>query len=279
MFGKNELVGQKYFKDAPEKSLMVTSKFFTVQGEGPYMGFPAYFIRLSKCNLNCSFCDAFFDQGEYYTYEELFTSIRNETPEYFRNGEGLVVLTGGEPFLQDITPFVLDLTYDGFIVQIESNGILVRNDAEYEPGDPYLEYPATIVVSPKCSEKTGKYLAPSPAMLENAYCLKFVLSADPESPYHKVPDWAFAWKNTQEELGKGGEIYVSPMNIYERLPAKARGQGDIDERSTKDEIISFWEPGLLDLKQNQLNHEYAARYALDNNLRLNLQMHLYASLA
>jgi hypothetical protein len=43
--------------------------------------------------------------------------------------------------------------------------------------------------------------------------------------------------------------------------------------------ISFWEPGLLDLEKNQANHEYTARYCMDHGLTLNLQMHLYASLA
>ena len=60
MFGTNEIIGKKYFKDAPAESLFVTSMFFTLQGEGPYAGMPALFIRLAKCNLVCSFCDTFF---------------------------------------------------------------------------------------------------------------------------------------------------------------------------------------------------------------------------
>ena len=56
MFGTNEIIGKKYFKDAPKDSLFVTSMFFTLQGEGPYAGLPALFIRLAKCNLDCSFC-------------------------------------------------------------------------------------------------------------------------------------------------------------------------------------------------------------------------------
>jgi len=42
-----------------------------------------------------------------------------------------------------------------------------------------------------------------------------------------------------------------------------------------DEVISFWEPGLLDLKANEANHAYAADYAMKHGLRVNLQMHLY----
>lgn len=55
MFGMNEIVGLKYFKNALPNTLTVTSRFYTLQGEGPFRGFPAYFIRLAKCNLACSF--------------------------------------------------------------------------------------------------------------------------------------------------------------------------------------------------------------------------------
>ena len=59
MFGLNEKVGKSYFKDAGDK-LFVTSIFYTIQGEGPMRGRPALFVRLAKCNLGCSWCDAFF---------------------------------------------------------------------------------------------------------------------------------------------------------------------------------------------------------------------------
>ena len=44
-------------------------------------------------------------------------------------------------------------------------------------------------------------------------------------------------------------------------------------------MIDFWEPGLLDLAANQANHEYTAKYCLDHGFRLNLQQHLYVSMA
>jgi hypothetical protein len=53
----------------------------------------------------------------------------------------------------------------------------------------------------------------------------------------------------------------------------------LEERSAVDEVISFWEEGLLDMKENQKNHEYAARYCAKHGHILNLQIHLYASLA
>ena len=159
-------------------------------------------------------------------------------------------------------------------VQIESNGTV------------NLEIPdeVTLVCSPKCAEKDSKatkYLSPTKHILERANCLKFVMSADPDSPYSEVPLWAHEWRQKT-----GSEIYVSPMNIYNDLPHKAKvirlekqGEISIEERSTVDEIVSFWEPGLLNMPANQINHEYAAKYCMLHGFRLNLQVHLYASLA
>ena len=112
-------------------------------------------------------------------------------------------------------------------------------------------------------------------MLARANCLKFVMNADQDSPYSSIPDWA-----------KGDrKVFISPMNIYNREPQKSKqirsekNSISIEERSAVDEVISFWEEGLLDMKENQINHEYAAQYCAKNGFVLNLQIHLYASLA
>ena len=291
MFGTNEIIGKKYFKDAPENQLFVTSMFFTLQGEGPYAGMPALFIRLAKCNLDCSFCDTFFDDGDWMTFadieSQIFETIRNywvgrgkEVPQWAvrdRNDyPGVVlVMTGGEPLLQDnITPWMQRQLGHFKAVQVESNGI------------PDTEVPAgvTLVCSPKCIEKNGKaikYLAPSKTILDRADCLKFVVSADPDSPYNTVPDWAFEWKRNNPNK----EVYCSPMNVYNSFPQKIKllraekGQITMAERSTVDEVISFWEPGLLNLADNQRNHEYVGQFCIEHGFKLNLQQHLYTSLA
>ncbi len=117
-------------------------------------------------------------------------------------------------------------------------------------------------------------------MLSRADCLKFVMCADQDSPYSQVPEWAHEWKKNNNK-----EVYVSPMNIYSQEPQKSKALRaikdniSIEERSTIDEIISFWEPGLLDMKANQTNHEYTAKYCIQHGFRMQLQVHLYASLA
>jgi 7-carboxy-7-deazaguanine synthase len=76
------------------------------------------------------------------------------------------------------------------------------------------------------------------------------------------------------------------MNVYNDQPKRSKllrqtgtNQIDMDTRSTVDEVIEFWEPELLDMKENEKNHKYVARYCVNNGLNLNLQMHLYAGLA
>ena len=267
MFGTNEIIGKKYFKDAPADSLFVTSMFFTLQGEGPYAGLPALFIRLAKCNLDCSFCDTFFDDGDWMTFAEIKDKI-TETVNSFWNSKGkltpawandssnnhpgvVLVMTGGEPLLQEnISAFMSQQLPRFRAVQVESNGI------------PETEVPAgvTLVCSPKCMEKDGvavKYYAPSKTILDRADCLKFVMTADADSPYNSIPDWALAWKQRNPTK----EIYCSPMNVYNSYPQRIKllraekGTITMAERSTVDEVISFWEPGLLNLSANQANHE------------------------
>lgn len=289
MFGKNEIVGKKYFDNAGDK-VFVTSVFMTLQGEGPYRGEPAVFVRFAKCNLNCSFCDTWFDSGDWLTFDELETKIHNavrdaykpqNVPYWLWNFDGEktklhcgLVITGGEPMLQkNITKMLYHFNDTFDWMQIESNGT----------SNQILPYGTTLVCSPKCSEKNGKpikYLEPHKDVLARADCLKFVMNADPESPYSNIPDWALEWKR---QTGK--KIFVSPMNIYNKEPERNKTQKvsandrSLEQRSVEDEVISFWEPGLLNMEENKKNHEYAAKYALEHGCILNLQIHLYASLA
>jgi 7-carboxy-7-deazaguanine synthase len=288
MFGKNTVRGQKDFKDAGGQ-LLVTSLFVTAQGEGPYAGRPAFFVRFAFCQLQCWFCDTFFDAGDWYNIPSLQFAIDNEITKFFKGNvpewaqahghssgnrrKMVLVITGGEPMLQkNIGPFLDQMQYEFEHTQIESNGILLQE----------IPKSTTLVVSPKCSESNGKpvgYIRPPERVLQRADCLKFVIE-HADTPYASVPEWALQWRDMTNKA-----IYVSPMNRYLRLPAAAqklrdeRAEHTIEQRSTVDEVISFWEPGLLDMEANQRNHEYAAQYAIRNGLYLSLQMHLMASVA
>lgn len=111
----------------------------TIQGEGPFTGNPATFVRLAGCNLNCPACDTNYTLGRRkYTIDEAVQLVkRNSCCQ-------LVVITGGEPFRQlGLVNFVDSLIDTGFKVQIETNGTLYLQDLSVT--DPNL----TIVCSPK----------------------------------------------------------------------------------------------------------------------------------
>ena len=80
--------------------LKINSIFYTLQGEGYHMGTPSIFIRLSDCNLRCSFCDTEFLSGKIMKVEEIIHECQRFKGRH-------IVLTGGEPGTQDI----FDLVY------------------------------------------------------------------------------------------------------------------------------------------------------------------------
>ena len=116
--------------------IKVSEIFTSFQGEGPYIGTPATFLRLYGCNLNCQWCDT-----DISTYEMLSVDDVAEiliTQMEFNNIK-LLVITGGEPTLQmdEIKRLIKELPED-IKIQLETNGSIF----EYLPE---MEY----VVSPK----------------------------------------------------------------------------------------------------------------------------------
>ncbi len=105
--------------------MKVNEIFSSFQGEGPYIGLPATFVRLSGCNLNCGFCDTDFDD-----YKELSVELVKESIlQHCKNhNTSLLVITGGEPLLQyeEVKELIEDLEYTGLTIQIETNGSIKR---------------------------------------------------------------------------------------------------------------------------------------------------------
>jgi len=105
----------------PDKSLLISELFYSIQGESTHAGFPCVFIRLSGCNLRCRYCDA------RYTYESPHASMNLETILSFVDGypEIMVEITGGEPLLQEnVYPLMEQLLAKGRKVLLETNGSL-----------------------------------------------------------------------------------------------------------------------------------------------------------
>ncbi|MHB8772365.1 MAG: radical SAM protein [Syntrophales bacterium] len=101
-------------------SLTVNEIFASIQGESSHAGRPCVFIRLTGCNLRCSYCDT------RYAYEEGTQREIAEIEQAVRScGYPLVEVTGGEPLLQPETPaLVRQLLAGGYTVLLETNGSL-----------------------------------------------------------------------------------------------------------------------------------------------------------
>lgn len=114
--------------------LKVNEIFNSFQGEGVYAGTPATFLRLSGCNLNCSFCDTDFKD-----YDELTVSmVKNIIVENMeKHKTDILVITGGEPLLQydEVNQLINQLNYK---VQVETNGTIIK-----------VPLNATYMISPK----------------------------------------------------------------------------------------------------------------------------------
>ncbi|MEJ2567595.1 MAG: radical SAM protein [candidate division WOR-3 bacterium] len=98
--------------------LKVNEIFFSIQGESSFAGIPFVLVRLTGCNLRCSYCDTkyAYEEGENLSVKQILKEIKKFECKY-------VEITGGEPLLQDETPFLVDFLIDkGFKVLVETNG-------------------------------------------------------------------------------------------------------------------------------------------------------------
>jgi 7-carboxy-7-deazaguanine synthase len=101
--------------------MQVTEIYKSLQGESTHAGLPCVFVRLTGCNLRCSWCDteyAFYG-GRKMAPEEVFSEVERLSP-----AGGLVEFTGGEPMLQDreLVPLMERLLDAGYTVLLETSG-------------------------------------------------------------------------------------------------------------------------------------------------------------
>jgi 7-carboxy-7-deazaguanine synthase len=113
-------------------TLVVNEIYLSLQGESTFAGLPCVFVRLTVCDLRCSYCDTAyaFTEGKKKSLEEILAKVR-ELAAPFSNFKSqisnpklpLVELTGGEPLLQkNSLPLMKSLCDDGFTVLIETSG-------------------------------------------------------------------------------------------------------------------------------------------------------------
>jgi organic radical activating enzyme len=97
----------------------VMEHFYTLQGEGRYAGHAAYFIRLSGCDVGCSWCDVKesweVEEDQYIEISELVDSVK-------KSGATILVITGGEPAMYNLGPLTDSMEEIDVQINIETSG-------------------------------------------------------------------------------------------------------------------------------------------------------------
>jgi 7-carboxy-7-deazaguanine synthase len=162
-------------------ALPVMESFYTIQGEGFYQGSAAYFIRLGGCEVGCVWCDV---KESWDASAHPVVSVDDLVDDAKSSGAEIVVITGGEPAMYELTLLTDALRNAGLRTNIETSGV----------------YPLTgtwdwICFSPK------KFKAPDPSIYGVASELKIIVYNGSD----------FAW--AEEHAGKvdsGCELYLQP---------------------------------------------------------------------
>jgi organic radical activating enzyme len=200
MFGKNKIVHQREIID--NTKIYIKDIFFTLQGEAIFSGYPAIFVRLGYCNLQCHFCDTDFETDlEYLSVPDVYERIldANRLCKF-------VVITGGEPLLQPkIKELTVLLLSKNYTVQFETSGSIYV-DLPYEHKNLYII----------CSPKTGK-LNPKLEPYINAY--KYIIKEKNYSDEDGLPIYSTQIIDKFQKLARpyseDSLVYLSPMDEYQ----------------------------------------------------------------
>lgn len=94
--------------------------FYTIQGEGNYQGYAAYFIRLGGCEVGCVWCDV---KESWDAAAHPLVSVESMVSDAKKSGTEIVVVTGGEPAMYDLTELTQSLKAEGLMTNIETSGV------------------------------------------------------------------------------------------------------------------------------------------------------------
>ncbi len=174
--------------------LNICEIFYSLQGESTFSGLPCIFIRLSGCNLNCSWCDTRYAEEDSFPLS--LDQILNKVGAYNCN---LVEITGGEPLLQEATPALIALLLEKhYQVLLETNGSLSMQ---------HIPEPCIKIMDIKCpsSNESQSFLPENVDYLGKKDEIKFVIGS--------MEDYEFAKSMIENELSKISQkkIHLSPV--------------------------------------------------------------------
>lgn len=163
--------------------MRVNETFVSLQGEGYFTGTPAFFLRLSGCNLKCPFCDTNHQTYKEMSEDEIVQEASREKPRH-------IVITGGEPALQLTESLVDKLHEAGFFVQVETNGTL-----------PLPQSIDWVTCSPKSLHLS----------IQNIDELKVLYKGEGDNPEH------FLNSLPKKVSGRGPRLYLQPLDTGDEM--------------------------------------------------------------
>lgn len=214
--------------------MQITEIYKSLQGESTYAGLASVFVRLTGCNLRCSWCDSeyTFQGGRKMTGEQVRAEVRKLSP-----GGGLVEITGGEPMLQEreVVPLMAQLADDGYRILLETSG-----------ERPLSRVPAGVIkiVDIKCphSGAGDTFFVPNLDALTLHDEVKFVLS-------DRV-DYEFALRVTREHnlAQRVNAVLFSPAFRKDATGARDSSHCLLDPRQLADWMLADNAPARLGLQ-------------------------------
>jgi len=241
MFGTNVV---RHVEQRTDNRFRVQEIFRTIQGEGPFTGTPAIFLRLAGCNLRCHFCDTDFESNyeNLMTVPEIFTAIEKLASHSIR----LVVVTGGEPLLQPIDHIMWAMSHYHF--QIETAGTV----------NPFTGYTLADLCVSKVSER------PTPGRMS------LVISPKTPTLNKQIANWAYAYKYLIRADGGFDEADGLPIdNTQQKEPILVHPLAKPPPGFPPHRI--FLQP--IDDEHKKENTDLAIEICLEYGYRLSLQTH------
>lgn len=217
-------------------TLRVNEIYLSLQGESTFAGLPCVFVRLTACDLRCSYCDTAyaFREGTKWTLDAVLDRVRSLAAPFQRSEAPrlpLVELTGGEPLLQPSSLALMKaLCDDGYQVLLETNGA-----HDISPVDPRVHR----IVDLKCpsSGETARNYWPNVKHLRPADEVKFVIGTVEDY------DWAKEQVASLDLAGLCPVLFswAAPLSEEQRDPslkAVPHGQTPLSRRELAERIVA-----------------------------------------
>ena len=231
-------------------TLVVNEVYLSLQGESTFAGLPCVFVRLTACNLRCSYCDTAyaFTEGAPRRISEVIAEVDLMAAKYGR-GEGglklpLVELTGGEPLLQrNSLRLMRELCDLGYVVLIETSGALDISQVDAR---------VRRIMDLKCpsSGEVGRNRVENISHLKNTDEVKFVIGT------HEDYEWAKK-QLAEHHLAAICPVlfsWVSPLSSEQQHPGLKRvpeGQRPITRLELVESIIADGLPVRFQLQMHK----------------------------